>query len=318
MNNDITIYDIAKVLKVSPATVSRALNDVPVVNKNTRDMIVRKARDLGYRQNMFASSLRTQRTHFVGALVPQLNTYVSSNLMSGLQLALNEGGYNLILSQTLNNSELHVAHIENLNRRRVDGLFITSGYNLAMHSGSERRIECTIPTVVVDRTTRVPDFQLRQPLIEEMVTRLATKGCRHIAYVSVHSTKMRSAELMKLYLQAVADHGLSRDEALLFPGYAIDKVNTRLFNKMLSIDPRPDAILFADDHMITTFIIGDQVLGSQAAGTQLGFQDETSETKFGHTDFSNGEDVVTHGRTAAFLLMALIEKAHEVNSGREI
>jgi LacI family transcriptional regulator len=317
MNNDITIYDIAKVLKVSPATVSRALNDVPVVNKNTRDMIVRKARDLGYRQNMFASSLRTQRTHLVGALVPQLNTYASSNLMSGLQLALNEGGYSLIVSQTLNNSELQVAHIENLNRRRVDGLLITPGYNPGMHSAAERRIECTIPTVVVDRTTRVPDSKLRQSLIEEMVIRLVTKGCRNIAFVSVHSTKMRSAELMKLYLQAVADHGLSQDEALLFPGYAIDKVNTRLFNKMLAIDPRPDAILFADDHIITAFIIGDQAFGSQAAGTQLCLEDEKSETKFGHAGFSNGEEVVVHGRTAGFLLMALIEKAHEVNNGRE-
>jgi LacI family transcriptional regulator len=318
MNNDITIYDIAKVLKVSPATVSRALNNVPVVNKNTRDMIVRKARDLGYRQNMFASSLRTQRTHFVGALVPQLNTYVSSNLMSGVQLALDEGGYNLIVSQTLNNSDLHIAHIENLNRRRVDGLLITSGYNPTMLSRAERPVECTIPTIVLDRISRISDSQRRQSLVDDIVRYLATKGCKHIAYLSVHSSKMRSAELMKLYLQAVADHGLSRDEELLFPGYSIDNVNTRLFNKILSMDPRPDAILFVDDHIITAFKIGDQTLGYQDAGIQPGFQNEKPETEFESASFSNGEHVVVHGRVAGLLLMALIEKTHEVNGGQDV
>jgi LacI family transcriptional regulator len=261
---------------------------------------------------MFASSLRTQRTHFVGALVPQLNTYVSSNLMSGVQLALNEGGYNLIVSQTLNDPDLHIAHIENLNRRRVDGLLITSGYNPARLSGGERPIECTIPTVVVGRTARVPDSPQRQFLVDEMVAHLAMKGCKHIACLPVHSTKVKSAELMKLYLQAVAGHGLSQDEELLYPGYTIDQVSTRLFNRILSVDTRPDALLFADDHIITAFSIGDQVPGTHEADSQLDLQD----VKPG-TEFSNGEQVVLHGRVGGFLLMALIEKVHEVNGQDE-
>jgi LacI family transcriptional regulator len=316
MNNDITIYDIAKVLKVSAATVSRALNNMPVVNKNTRDMIVRKARDLGYRQNVFASSLRTQRTHFIGALVPRLNTYASSNLMSGVQLALDEGGYSLIVSQTLNNSDLHIAHIENLSRRRVDGLLITSDYNPATLSRAERQVEYTIPSVVVDRSVRVTDSQLR-PHVDEMVARLAENGCKRIVYLSVHSTKVRSAELMKSYLQALADHGLSRDEKLLFPGYPVEKINARLFGRILSNDPRPDAILFADDDVITAFSIRNQI-GSQDAGAQLNVTDEKPETDFGNTSLSHSQQVVFHGRVAALLLMALIEKMHEVNSGQQV
>lgn len=58
MNKYITIYDLAKVLDLSPATVSRALNDHPAVNKNTKQCIIEAATQLGYRYNLFASSLR--------------------------------------------------------------------------------------------------------------------------------------------------------------------------------------------------------------------------------------------------------------------
>jgi LacI family transcriptional regulator len=53
--NGVTIYHIAEALKVSPATVSRALNGVPLINKGTRVKILEKARSLGYRQGVFAA-----------------------------------------------------------------------------------------------------------------------------------------------------------------------------------------------------------------------------------------------------------------------
>lgn len=58
---DITIYDLAKSLKLSIATVSRALKDDPVVNKKTKKRIIELAESLGYRTNHFAKNLRTQK-----------------------------------------------------------------------------------------------------------------------------------------------------------------------------------------------------------------------------------------------------------------
>ena len=57
---EITIYDIAKKLNLSAATVSRGLNNNTVINKNTRKKIIDAASELGYSSNTFSSSLRTR------------------------------------------------------------------------------------------------------------------------------------------------------------------------------------------------------------------------------------------------------------------
>lgn len=65
---DITIYDLAKSLKLSIATVSRALKDDPVVNKKTKKRIIELAESLGYRTNHFAKPKDTKnkydRSHY--------------------------------------------------------------------------------------------------------------------------------------------------------------------------------------------------------------------------------------------------------------
>ncbi|HKZ66647.1 MAG TPA: LacI family DNA-binding transcriptional regulator, partial [Chitinophagaceae bacterium] len=71
---DITIYDIAQKLDLSSATVSRALQDNPAINKNTRKKIQETAKQLGYRHNTFASSLRKQKTNTIGVIVHELNS----------------------------------------------------------------------------------------------------------------------------------------------------------------------------------------------------------------------------------------------------
>ncbi|MGF6847866.1 DNA-binding LacI/PurR family transcriptional regulator [Chitinophaga sp. W3I9] len=65
-DREVTIYDIAKYLNVSAATVSRGLKNNPMISKNTRKKIVEAAKSLGYQSNTFASSLRSRHTHTLG------------------------------------------------------------------------------------------------------------------------------------------------------------------------------------------------------------------------------------------------------------
>ena len=71
---DITIYDLAHELQVSAATVSRALNHHPSINKNTRKKIIELASKRGYRSNTFASNLRRQHTNTIGLILHELNS----------------------------------------------------------------------------------------------------------------------------------------------------------------------------------------------------------------------------------------------------
>src|SRR3977135_453706 len=93
---EVTIYDLARKLNISIATVSRALKDDPVVNKKTRKLITDLAEEMGYRSNNSAMTLRTRRTHTIGVIVPRLNSYFMSTVIAGIESIANSEGYNLL------------------------------------------------------------------------------------------------------------------------------------------------------------------------------------------------------------------------------
>ncbi len=67
---EVTIYDIAEKLNISPATVSRGLKDHPGISKKTKKKIFELADKIGYRSNHFARNLRMQKTETIGVILP--------------------------------------------------------------------------------------------------------------------------------------------------------------------------------------------------------------------------------------------------------
>src|SRR5690606_18520242 len=90
---EVTIYDIARKLNLSAATVSRGLKNNPAINQTTRKKIAAAADEMGYRFNSFASNLRRQRTDTIGVIVPRLNSNFMSEALAGMEKAASEAGY---------------------------------------------------------------------------------------------------------------------------------------------------------------------------------------------------------------------------------
>ncbi len=122
MQKEITIYDIAKTLKLSPATVSRALKGDKVVSFNTRNIIAAKATEMGYRHNKFASSLRQRKTQTIGVLVHALKSNFITSVLAGIEEVTSEAGYDIIIAHSSENYEREVANALNLFHKRVDGV----------------------------------------------------------------------------------------------------------------------------------------------------------------------------------------------------
>src|SRR3954447_4490804 len=126
---EVTIYDIAEKLNISSATVSRALKDDPVVNKKTRKRIFEAADEMGYRLNHFARNLRSQRTNIIGVIVPRLNSYFMSSVISGIEQVANSEGYNIIISQSSEHADKEIANAKTMFNNRVDGLLVSLAYD---------------------------------------------------------------------------------------------------------------------------------------------------------------------------------------------
>lgn len=120
----VTIKDVAKRAGVSHTTVSRALRDHEALSRRTVDRIKRLAKEMGYVPSVMARGLRTNRSHLIGVVVPQLNNAPCSQMVQGIHDYLQERGFALLLT-TIDQSKINIETILNqMNGRHVEGFII--------------------------------------------------------------------------------------------------------------------------------------------------------------------------------------------------
>ncbi len=118
-----TLRDVARLAGVHPGTVSRALNPQTrgLVNERTARRVVAAAEELGYRPNPIARGLRTNRSHTIGVLVPDLMNPLFAAVVRGIEDGLSEAGYTPLIANTDNDAERERVAYEAMSARQVDG-----------------------------------------------------------------------------------------------------------------------------------------------------------------------------------------------------
>jgi LacI family transcriptional regulator len=118
-----TLRDVARLAGVHPGTVSRALNPETraLVNERTAQRVLAAARELGYRPNPIARGLRTNRSHTIGVLVPDLLNPLFAAVARGIEDGLREAGYTPLIANTDNDAERERVAFEAMRARQVDG-----------------------------------------------------------------------------------------------------------------------------------------------------------------------------------------------------
>jgi len=132
---DVTIVDVAHHAGVSITTVSHALSGKRRVAEATRTRIETSIRELGYRPNAFARGLRTERSHMVALIIPDITNPYYPTLARGMQDSLHAGGYQTLVGSTDGQREQELTFLTDSLQRRVDGIafasFATSTRSLA-------------------------------------------------------------------------------------------------------------------------------------------------------------------------------------------
>jgi LacI family transcriptional regulator len=118
-----TLRDVARVAGVHPGTVSRALNPQTrgLVNERTAQRVLDAARELGYRPNPIARGLRTNRSHTIGVLVPDLLNPLFAAVVRGIEDGLREAAYTPLIANTDNDPERERVAYEAMSARQVEG-----------------------------------------------------------------------------------------------------------------------------------------------------------------------------------------------------
>jgi LacI family transcriptional regulator len=251
MGKEITIYDIAKALNFSAATVSRALNDHPAINVSTKKIIGEKAKELGYRSNKFASNLRKQKTHTIGVIVPRLNSYFMSTVLAGMEKVANEAGYNLVISQSLESEKKEIVNAKTMFNSRVDALLVSISYDTEGFSHFQAFIDKKIPIIFFDR---VPDIHNCTNIIidnikagYEATKHLLEQGCTRIVHATGNLKRNVYADRLKGYKQALLEKGIEFDKNLLIETDLSMDSGVEVTNKILKMKVLPDGLFTAND-----------------------------------------------------------------------
>ncbi|MEJ1089824.1 LacI family DNA-binding transcriptional regulator [Microbacterium sp. Mu-80] len=262
-----SIDEVAKLAGLSTATVSRALSGRGHVSPASRERVRVAAASLGYVVSSRASSLASGRTQNVGVVVPFLDRWFFSTVLSGVSSALMKRGYDITLySITADADVRHEVFSTFLRRQRVDAVIAVSIELDDDETG--RLLDLGLPVIAIGG----PNPRLRTLTVDDTaVARLATEhliglGHRDIAHIGANPefdidfhipTRRRVG-----FEQALTDAGITANPAFLEPADFTVDGGFRAAKQLLGRPgPRPTAIFAASDEMAIGAILAARDLG---------------------------------------------------------
>jgi LacI family transcriptional regulator len=249
---EITIYDIAKKLGISAASVSRALNGNKNISVATRKKVLDAADKMGYRVNNYARNLRNESSSkLIGVILHKLNSQFSINALYSMEQCIRRAGYDIIISHSSESHEQEIHNAENLFQRRVDGLIVGLASDTESMEHFSKYIDNEIPIVLFDRVRS--DFPAVKVVLDNFnaayaaTVHLIQQGCKRIVHIAGKQTSSVYIDRLNGYKKALKDHKIRfRSELVLLRG--VDAGAAPLLVKdILSISPMPDAVFAVND-----------------------------------------------------------------------
>lgn len=247
----ITIKDIARSLKISPSTVSRALKDHPDISPATKKAVRELAQELDYQPNSVALSLRKSKTFTIGVIIPQIVHHFFSTVISGIEDVAYKAGYHVMICQSNESFDREKASAQALLASRVDGMLVSVAQETSDLKHFEMLLNRNVPLVFFDRVASgldtssvvVDDFGGAYRAVEYLIK----SGCRKVAHLAGPDNLEISQNRIKGYKKAVDDYGLAlRPEHIVTAGLTIEE-GRKACLELLERGELPDAIFAAND-----------------------------------------------------------------------
>ncbi len=218
----VTIRDVAKASGFSSTTVSIVLNNAPLaryIPAVTKKRIERAAKSLGYRPNLFARSLRSQRSHTVGVMVFDMTDPFCTLVLRGIENTLYQSSYLPILTDVHNERSRFERYLEMLLDRRVEALIVVANWLFVDIEVLADLEKSSIPTAMIGR--ELENDSVSSVLVDNelgahaAVEHLYSLGHRKIAFIRGPKTLGDSAPRWKGVRAFAKTSGLELDPRLI-------------------------------------------------------------------------------------------------------
>ena len=265
----VTLVEIAEVAGVSVSTVSRALsNGKYPLKQETRQNILKLAEEMGYKPNLVARSLQSNRSHLVGVVVDRMQSPFAAATVEGIQDGLRNAGYSISIAYSNRDQAIATQAIHTFYSHQVDGIIILNSW---LHTFNDPILSLQDrPFVFINRLFG----SSRQNCVgpgDRQGARLATQhlvdlGHRRIGYINGMEDWIEAQNRLAGYCDVLTERGLPVDEALIRHGNWSIESGYEAAQELLALADRPTAIFTANDIMALGAMYAIQKAGLDVPG----------------------------------------------------
>lgn len=247
-----TIKDIANVLNISPAAVSKALNNDSRISEKRKVEVRQVAKNLNYQPNHIASALRKGKSNLVGVIVPRTNSNFFSSVLENIEDVLNKAGYNIIITQSNESYDKECRNIDALLYTQVDGIIASMANETVDLSHYEKIKTQGIPLILFDRGENnlnvdyvgINDYDSSHMIVNHLIS----KGCKRIAHIGGYRRTRIFNNRIRGYIDAIKINNLPVDDELLIESALTLEDGREKMKQLLLLKNRPDAVYVASDY----------------------------------------------------------------------
>ncbi len=251
IKKQITVKDIAKKLNLHHTTVSKALRNHPDISNNTKELVLRTAKELDYRPNIIAKSFKNCRSNTIGVIVPSIGNDFFASVISGIEEVAYQKDFSIIVCQSNEDFNREIININSLISNLIAGLIVCISQTTQNGDHFKAVKKRNIPLVFFDRVFEkvkasrvvVDDYTGACIATEHLISR----GYRKIAHFAGPMEISVSRNRCQGYIDTLIKHGIPIDKNIIIYGGFQEEDGIRAFQKLIEQKNIPDAIFTVND-----------------------------------------------------------------------
>jgi LacI family transcriptional regulator len=275
---------IAKKLKISRATVSKALSDADDIS----EVMKKRVRDLAEKENYIlhyhASNLQSKKTYTIGVIVPDISYPFFPFVIDGIMDIAQRSGYQIILTVSREKADIEKKNILTLLSMRVDGILVAVSKETRGTQIFEKVRRSDVPLVFYDRSMDNLDFSIvridDKDAARKLIDFVIKCGYKHIGHLAGSSVIGIGRDRCAGYIDALKMNKVSiRNEWIIEGGFTRTD-GYKGFKQLCEQSTLPEVIFAANDQI---------ALGIYDATKEIGLKipDDIGVVAFGHHDFAS-------------------------------
>lgn len=251
-NKKTTLKDIANILNISTAAVSKAMQGNSRISDKTKQAVKRIAIELNYQPNLLASALRKGKSNLVGVIVPRTNSNFFSSVIQNIEEVLNNNGYQIIITHSNESYKKECSNIDTLLFTQVDGIIASMANETVDLSYFEKIKSKGIPLILFDRGENdlnvdyigINDYDSSHLIVEHLIS----QGKNRIAHIGGYRHTRIFNNRIRGYIDALKKYNLPSDDELLLESNLTIEDGREKMIQLLALKNPPDAVYVASDY----------------------------------------------------------------------